>query len=105
MPVALAVVALVLTAVGASACSEDDDFRYATDGIGLSCGADADCPTAFCCKSPPCGHGSCSYRCSNDYDCPPGTACEGGACFYTCRSDYDCWMGQRCKTPKSVCQY
>jgi hypothetical protein len=86
-------------------CSNDGPPPYGAYGFGAYCGSDYDCGTGYCCESPACGHGTCSFHCDSDYDCPNGTLCEGHVCFVGCRNDADCYAPQRCKTPRGVCQF
>lgn len=93
---------LALLALG---CSNDDGpSPYGADGLGAYCASNYDCGTGFCCDTPACGHGTCSYRCASDLDCPYGALCEGGWCFVGCRSNVDCHVTQKCKG-RGVCQY
>lgn len=90
------------------ACGNDEEPRdgYGPGAIGAYCRSPYDCPVdAYCCVTPPCGGGSCTYACRSDLDCPYGSLCEGGACFLACRTDADCYAGQRCKHDHTVCQY
>lgn len=98
-----------LSLAGVTACDDDSgpygDGYYPGGVVGAFCQFDQDCSTAYCCRTPPCGHGMCSYACRADMDCPLGSLCEGGTCFLACRSDYDCLVGQHCAHGKTVCQY
>ncbi|HEY5958337.1 MAG TPA: hypothetical protein VIV60_17355 [Polyangiaceae bacterium] len=94
---------LTILAVG---CSDDDNpYPYGVAGIGAYCQVNYDCADGFCCTSPPCGHGMCSYRCAASADCPYGALCDGGVCYSRCQSDPDCYVGQHCKPGKFICQY
>ncbi|MGC4066626.1 MAG: hypothetical protein QM784_18720 [Polyangiaceae bacterium] len=90
-----------------SACDDDGPppYGYGPQDYGALCYHHEDCATRFCCTSPPCGHGTCSYHCAIDADCPSGMACDAGVCFFTCRVDGECWDGQHCKRDRWVCQY
>ncbi len=99
--VRFAIVFMVVLIVGGC---DDDTPPYGSDGIGAYCSVDYECGTGFCCMSPACGHGTCTYHCAHDADCPYGDRCEGGACFWSCRGNADCAPAQHC-TPKGVCQY
>lgn len=94
-----------LTLLGAG-CS-DDKFGPgdATYSLGAACYGPSDCATGFCCTSPPCGHGMCSYRCRSHLDCPAGSLCDAGVCFWACAIDADCGWNQSCKKAHTVCQY
>jgi hypothetical protein len=108
MFVAMPRVLLVLVLVTFTACAGGDGPPPPGGGfgaIGASCFAAYDCASGFCCKSPPCRGGMCTYACRDDFDCPPGARCDGGACFWACLRDTDCAIGQSCKKQHSVCQY
>ncbi len=100
---------LVLVAAWAVAgCSSHDGPVYAGPGAGsldAPCYTSYDCATGFCCTSPPCRGGMCTYPCRSDPDCPYGMRCDGGACFFACLYDSDCAWGQTCKKGHTICQY
>ncbi len=99
--------ALMLTA-SLSACSSSDGPQYVGPTalqMGSLCNSAYECSTGFCCASPPCHGGMCTYACRNDLDCPYGTGCDGGACFWICVSDMDCSLSQTCKKGNTLCQY
>lgn len=96
---------VALGALVAAGCSDDGPYPYGGGDIGAPCRAHSDCVGAFCCTSPPCGHGTCSYRCAVDADCPYGALCEGDVCYWSCRSDVECLVGQHCKRDRGLCQY
>ena len=79
--------------------------NYPGNIVGAWCHVNGDCGSGYCCTSPACGHGMCSYTCRTDLDCPMGTRCEGGTCFLACSSDYECLQGQHCSHEHTVCQY
>ena len=90
------------------ACSSNDGPRGVAPGalpLGGACYTSYDCGTGFCCTSPPCRGGMCTYACRSDIDCPYGTRCDGGACFVMCYYDTDCAWGQTCKKGRTLCQY
>jgi hypothetical protein len=85
-------VALAL-AVAIGACGDDDDdFPGGGATVGAACVSDSQC--AFRCARG--GHypgGMCTVPCSDDFDCPSGTACvddEGGICAVVCDFDGNC---------------
>lgn len=107
---------LVVSALCAASCSDDDDYPYGgsvcrfdpaacAGGLGGVCRADVDCFGGVCCKSGDCGGGMCTLTCNQDFDCPPDMACEHGTCFFACRSDLDCARGQRCEHGHTVCEW
>ncbi|MFZ5894121.1 MAG: hypothetical protein ACOY0T_23880 [Myxococcota bacterium] len=90
------------------ACSGGDGPpppRGGVYGIGALCSNPYDCGSGFCCKSPPCGGGMCTYACRDDFDCPNGARCDGGACFWACFDDRECAPRQSCKKQHTICQY
>jgi len=99
---------LKLTFLLGLGCSSHDGPVYPAAGslpMGGACYSAYDCATGFCCTSPPCHGGMCTYACRTDLDCPYGTRCDGGACFAVCFYDSDCAYGQTCKKAHSLCQY
>jgi hypothetical protein len=92
----------------AMGCSSNDGPNYGGPGaipMGGACYTVYDCATGYCCTSPPCRGGMCTYACRSDFDCPLGFGCDGGACFWNCRVDSECALGQTCKKAHSLCQY
>jgi hypothetical protein len=83
--------ALVLLSLvtAAAACGDDDDRR---GNLGAACIDHRDCDER-CVRGGDWPGGMCTYSCSDDRDCPSGTACvnkDGGICAVTCRSHSDC---------------
>jgi hypothetical protein len=74
------------------------------EAVGAACYAPYNCASNYCCASPPCGGGMCTYPCQRDSDCPYGTLCADGACFWACASDANCAPGWACKHAHTVCQ-
>lgn len=73
--------------------------------IGGDCDVTDDCFDGFCCRDKNCGGGMCTYRCSDDRDCPDSMLCEHDACFFRCDDDRDCGPGQECEHGKTICEY
>jgi hypothetical protein len=90
-----------------TACGDDHGppTGNAALSIGAACYAPYNCATNYCCASPPCGGGMCTYPCRRDPECPYGTRCADGACFWACVTDRDCPLGESCKHAHTVCQY
>ena len=76
----------------------------ASQSVGAVCYAAYDCATSYCCVSPPCGGGMCTYPCQRDADCPYGLRCADNACFWACATDAQCAPGWTCKHAHTVCQ-
>jgi hypothetical protein len=75
--------------LGAAACGDDDDRR---GDLGAACADHRDCADR-CVRGGDWPGGMCTYSCSDDRDCPGGTACiskEGGMCAVTCQVNADC---------------
>ncbi len=102
----LAVTSCATTLAVLWGCDDDDDGRGAYwSTLGDACASDRDCDTGYCCRTPECGGGTCTFACRDDLDCPRGTLCENKACFFTCVTDRDCAVRQTCKHARTVCQY
>jgi hypothetical protein len=100
--------ALAATAGITVGCNSNDGPTNVAPGmqqLGGACYSAYDCATGYCCVSPPCHGGMCTYACRGDADCPYGTRCDGGACFVVCYYDTDCAWGQTCKKGHTLCQY
>ncbi len=97
-----------------SACGDDHGpppgpygngpYGNASQAVGAGCLGPYDCATSYCCVSPPCGGGMCTYPCQRDADCPYGTRCADNACFWACATDAQCGPGWTCKHAHTVCQ-
>jgi Cys-rich repeat protein len=100
---------LCLSVNALSGCGDNngpyEGGNYPGGIVGAWCRANVDCSSGYCCTSPACGHGMCSYACRADIDCPAGARCEAGTCFLACAADYDCFEGQHCAHERTVCQY
>jgi hypothetical protein len=72
--------------------------------MGAVCYGPYQCATNYCCVSPPCGGGMCTYPCQRDADCPYGARCADNACFWACSTDAQCAPGWTCKHGHTVCQ-
>lgn len=60
--------------------------------VGAPCASDSQCD-AVCVTEKSYPGGFCTLKCSNDGNCPPGTACiddAGGICGILCSSNVDC---------------
>jgi len=104
----LSVICAIWLAVGSYAgCSSDGPQGGNSPVIqmGGACYSPYDCATGYCCTSPACRGGMCTYACRTDYDCPNGSRCDGGSCFWSCVSDAQCAWGQTCKKAHTLCQY
>jgi hypothetical protein len=74
------------------ACGDDDDDAIGPGGRLIGGDCDDGC-VELCARDDEFPGGMCSIRCSNDLDCPDGTACvdkDGGVCAIECDSHADC---------------
>ncbi len=77
-----------------ASCADDDD-GFGPGGVGAYCRGNFDCQSR-------CEEGFCTFACSNDAQCPPGTACvdpHGGICAMICDAR-GCGAGYRCESTK-----
>ncbi len=112
--VALKLVLVVLTVVGSASCESNKGT------LATICSDDSDCAVGECTELGGSVIGQCTYPCqtdddcvarfdegaclitcdlpcSDDAECPEGTACRTGACYATCSSDEDCIDGSPCE--------
>lgn len=93
-----AVSALVFGAlITASACGGGGS-------LGYECRFNEDCGDGFCCESPQCAHGMCTYDCRDDRDCPSDMGCDHDVCFFRCAGDVDCPLPFHCEHKHSLCE-
>ncbi|MCA9669494.1 MAG: hypothetical protein KC503_28060 [Myxococcales bacterium] len=99
----VAAAVMLLAVASAPACGGDSVGNQGLT-VGGSCANDRDCDQK-CLTGGDFPQGTCSVRCSNDAQCPGGTACvdkDGGYCLLTCDFSSDCRGGYTCKGKKRV---
>ena len=94
----LALLVLVLSAIAAPGCG-DDDVGFEGDLVGGACDTSSDCQYR-CEDGDSFPGGTCTLPCNIDDDCPRGTHCidrDDGLCLLACDVPADCREGYDCE--------